>query len=86
MSDPHDTADADAHAYVHGHMAIREQVSTFRLFLNLAKWGSLAVAALVLFLTVWFRPGGSFIPAVLAAAVLVVLGFLALKPKPDAAH
>lgn len=86
MSDPHNTADADAHAYVRGHMAIREQISTFHLFLKLAKWGSLAVAALVLFLTVWFRPDGSFLPAILAAVVLAGLGFIALKPKAGAAH
>ncbi|MDQ1152916.1 aa3-type cytochrome c oxidase subunit IV [Brevundimonas sp. SORGH_AS_0993] len=55
MADPHHADEANA--YVRGDMAIKEQISTFRLFLNLAKWGSLAVACLVLMLTLWFHPG-----------------------------
>ena len=90
MADLHDTAnapaDADARAYLHGHMEVREQVSTYRLFLNLAKWGSLAIAVLLLFLTLWFHPGGSFMAAVIGAVVLGGVGFVALKSKPGAAH
>ena len=90
MADLHDTAnapaDADAQAYLHGHMEVREQISTYRLFLNLAKWGSLAIAVLLLFLTLWFHPGGSFMAAVIGAAVLGGVGFVALKSKPGAAH
>ena len=51
-------ADADAQAYVHGSMPLNEQHATYGLFMNLTKWGSLGVAALVLFLTLWFHPGG----------------------------
>jgi FtsH-binding integral membrane protein len=90
MADLHDTttapADADAQAYMHGHMEVREQVSTYGVFLTLAKWGSLAIAALLLFLTLWFHPGGSFMTAVIGAAVLGGVGFVALRSKPDAAH
>jgi hypothetical protein len=35
----------------HGAMDIREQRSTYDFFMGLTKWGSLAVAALLLFLT-----------------------------------
>ena len=86
MADPHTPADADANAYVRGDMAINEQVSTFRLFVDLAKWGSLAVACLLVFLTLWFHPGGSFIAGLIGAVVLGVVGFVALKPKPGSAH
>lgn len=79
-------ADADAQSYLRGQMEVREQVSTYRLFLTLAKWGSLAVAVLLVFLTMWFHPGGSFMVAVLAAVVLGGVGFVALRSKPGAAH
>ena len=50
-------------------MEVREQVSTYRLFLTLAKWGSLAIAVLLVFLTLWFHPGGSFMVALTGAVV-----------------
>jgi len=90
MADPHNPAtaeaDADAHAYVHGSMEINEQASTFHLFILLAKWGSLAVAVGVLFLTLWFHPGGSFVAGLIGAVALAVIGWFALKAKPTAAH
>ena len=42
-------ADADAQSYMRGHMEVREQISTYRLFLNMAKWGSLAIFVLAIF-------------------------------------
>jgi len=79
-------ADADAHAYEHGSMEINEQSSTYALFITLAKWSSLAVAATLLFLILWFQPGGSFFAALLGAVVLAVLGVVALRRKPQQAH
>jgi hypothetical protein len=79
-------ADADAQSYMRGHMEVREQISTYRLFLNLAKWGGLAVSVLVVFLTLWFHPGGSFMVALLGAVVLGGVGFVALRPRRGAAH
>ena len=77
-------ADADAQSYMRGHMEVREQISTYRLFLTLAKWGSLAIAVLLVFLTLWFHPGGSFIAGLIGAVVLSVVGWFALKSKPKA--
>lgn len=83
MADPHH---ADAHSdYVHGSQEISEQVSTFHVFVLLAKWGSLAVAVVLLFLTLWFGPGGNFFTAVIAAGVLAVAGWWFLHERP-AAH
>lgn len=82
MADPHASSDHDASAYKHGEMEITEQAATYSLFMSLAKWGSLAVACSVLFLIVWFQPGGSFIAAVIATVVLGAVGFFALKSKP----
>lgn len=84
MADPHH-APADHDAYQHGSMEIEEQKATWELFGALTKWGSLAVAAIVLLLTVWFMPNGGFVPAALSAIVVSVVGWWFLRDKP-AAH
>ena len=79
MADPHH---ADSHdAYVRGSQEISEQTSTFTLFMGLAKWGSLVVAALLLLLTLWFQPGGSLFTGLIAAVVMLVAGWFFLKSK-----
>ena len=75
MAKSHDTHDT----YVRGSQEISEQVSTFDAFVGLTKWGSLVIAATLMFLTIWFQPGGSFIAAAITAVVLLMVGFLALK-------
>lgn len=78
MADPHNASDH----YVRGSQEIREQESTFDAFVGLTKWGSLAIAAALLFLTIWFQPGGAFVPALISAVVVLVAGFFILKsPK-----
>ena len=79
MADPHH---AEAHDdYVRGSMEISEQQSTFDLFVNLAKYGSLILAAVLVFLTLWFQPGGSLIAGVIVAVVMLVAGFWYLGQK-----
>ena len=79
MADPHH---ADAHDdYVRGSQEISEQAATFSLFMGLAKWGSLATAVALVFLLLWFQPGGSFIAGAIAAFVLLAVGILALRSK-----
>jgi hypothetical protein len=78
MANSHDTHDA----YVRGSQEISEQESTFDAFVGLSKWGSLIIAASLLFLTIWFQPGGAFIPAFISTVVVLVVGFFVLKsPK-----
>jgi hypothetical protein len=82
MADPHhatDAADHDADAYQRGTMTIEEQTSTWNLVQNLMSWGSLSLASLLLLLTIWFMPNGSFIGGFIAAAVVFVAGFFFLK-------
>ena len=82
MADPHhatDAADADAEAYQHGKMEINEQAATWALVQALFSWGSLAFAAVLLFLVIWFQPGGSFFGGLIAAVVLFGAGFVFLK-------
>ncbi len=83
MADPHH-APADQDAYEHGSMEIEEQKATWALFGGLTKWGSLAVAAILLLLTVWFMPNGGFVPAVIATIVLAATGWWFLREKPQA--
>lgn len=76
---PTEHADHDADAYVHGTMTIEEQTSTYSLFMNLAKWGSLAIAALLLFLVLWFQPAGNFFVGLIGGVVLLAVGGFALS-------
>lgn len=80
MADPHAHDD-----YVRGSQEISEQVSTFHLFMGMAKWGSLVIAAMLAFLTIWFMPKGSFIGGAIVFVVMMAIGILALRSKP-AAH
>lgn len=81
----HDAADHDAQAYVRGTMTIEEQRQTWDLFMGLTKWGSLAVSALLLLLTLWFMPNGSLVTGLIGAGVLSVAGYFFLK-SPKANH
>lgn len=87
MADPH-TADAhDSHdAYAHGTQEISEQVATFSLFQGMAKWGSLAIAAVLAFLTIWFMPGGSFMAGAIAFVVMIAGGIFFLRSPKSEAH
>ena len=82
MADPHH---ADAHDdYVRGSQEISEQASTFSLFMGLAKWGSLLTAATLVFLVLWFQPGGSFVAGAISAFVVLAVGVFALRSKKKA--
>lgn len=92
MAEPHvhhtptEAADHDAQAYIHGTMTIEEQTSTWGLFMVLAKWGSLAVSAILLFLILWFQPGGSLIVGLMGGVGLAVAGWFFLKSGKPASH
>ncbi|GAA0653861.1 aa3-type cytochrome c oxidase subunit IV [Brevundimonas lenta] len=80
MADPHHASDAHDD-YVRGSQEISEQVSTFHLFMNMAKYGSLAIAAALAFLVIWFMPHGSFFGGLITAVVMMVGGVWFLRPK-----
>ncbi|MCI3131830.1 aa3-type cytochrome c oxidase subunit IV [Phenylobacterium aquaticum] len=69
-----------------GEMDISEQVATFHLFNGMTKWGSLALAALLTLLVLWFCTPAGFLAGFVSAAVLVVIGVIVLREKPEAAH
>ncbi|RAK56983.1 aa3-type cytochrome c oxidase subunit IV [Phenylobacterium deserti] len=67
--------------YHRGDMEIDEQVATYNVMMGLTKWGSLAVAALVLMLTLWFCTDSGFLGAVVGAGAFTVIGFFFLRTK-----
>ena len=89
MADPHhatDAADHDADAYQRGSMTIEEQASTWKLVQGLFSWGSLSIASMLLFLVLWFRPGGSFFMGLICGVVVFAAGFVFLKSGSKSAH
>ena len=70
--------------YEHGHMDIRQNEASFHVFVLLAKWGSLAVAVIVLFATLWFCTDAGFGGGFVAAAILAILGTLFLRGGGEA--
>lgn len=68
--------------YVHGDMEVADHVKTYLGFISLAKWGSLIVAAVVLFFTMWLYPRGNFMAAAVSTFVLLAVGVYFLR-KPE---
>ena len=73
--------------YQHGAMDVSEQQATFHLVMGMTKWGSLALAAFLLFVVLWLcTPNAGFMGGAIAGVVLLVLGVVLLREKPAAAH
>lgn len=72
--------------YHRGDMDIREQVSTYHLIMGFTKWGSLAIAAAVLFLTMWTSTNSGFLGAAAATVLVIVVGILLLREKRKSGH
>jgi hypothetical protein len=70
--------------YHRGEMDISEQVATYDLVMGITKWGSLATAALVLFLTMWFCTNSGLLGAFAATVLLLVGGFFLLRTRKNA--
>ena len=72
--------------YHRGDMDIHEQVDTFKLVMNITKWGSLTLASLLLFLVLWFCTPAGFVSGLISGGVVAAIGFVLLRSKPDAGH
>ena len=75
-----------AHDYTQGDMDITEQLATFSLVGKMIKWGSLAVAVLVLMLVLWFCVQAGFLAGAAAGVILAAVGVFFLRSKPASAH
>lgn len=72
--------------YQRGEMDIHEQTATFEGFGKFTKWGSLAIASVLLTVTLWFCTPAGFIGGLVPGIVMAALGVLFLKEKPASAH
>lgn len=75
-----------ASEYHHGEMDISEQTATYDVFMLLTKWGSLAIAALLVLLVLWFCTPAGFLVGLGVSLAMTVIGIFILRDKPDAAH
>ena len=75
-----------ASEYHRGDMDISEQRSTYHLVMGMTKWGSLAIAALILWATLQFCTKTGFLGALVSAIVLIVIGVLLLRERKSAGH
>ncbi len=74
------------HEYHPGDQDISEQVATFRAFGTMVKWGSLALAVLLLMLVLWFCLNAGFFGGVIPGVLLAAAGVFFLRSKPQSAH
>ncbi|WP_340646673.1 aa3-type cytochrome c oxidase subunit IV [Phenylobacterium sp.] len=75
-----------ASEYHRGDMDISEQVATFNLFNGMTKWGSLAIASMMVLLVLWFCTPAGFLAGFISGMGLLVLGIVFLREKPAADH
>ncbi|HEX4712864.1 aa3-type cytochrome c oxidase subunit IV [Phenylobacterium sp.] len=75
-----------ASQYHRGDMDIHEQVSTFHLVMNLTKWGSLVLAALLLALVLWFCTAAGFMAGAISGLVVLGLGTVLLRSRGEPGH
>jgi hypothetical protein len=68
-----------ASEYHRGEMDIHEQVATFHLIMNITKWGSLLIAAGLLFLVLWFCTPAGFLAGLISGGVVLALGIVLLR-------
>ncbi len=72
--------------YPRGEMDIQEQAATYAAFGGMTKWGSLAIAVVLLMITMWFCTSVGFAGGAIAGFVLAVLGVVLLREKPASSH
>jgi len=72
--------------YHTGDQNISEQVSTFNAFGKMIKWGSLAIAVLLVMLVLWFCVNAGFFAGAGAGILLAVVGVFFLRSQPAPAH
>jgi len=72
--------------YQRGGMDIAEQTATFQLVMGMTKWGSLVLAAVLLFFVLLFCTHTGFMGSAIWAVVVAAVGTVLLREKPAAAH
>jgi len=71
MVQHHDTAPADLGAK----MDYEEHEKTYRMFLSLIKWGTVALAAIMISMAVGLLAGGGFISSVIVFILIMLVAW-----------
>jgi hypothetical protein len=79
-------AEHSTSSYHRGDMDIHEQSSTYSAVNSMMKWCSLALAAGLTFLVIWFCTPGGFFPGLVVGLIITVLGIFGLRSKGDGGH
>ena len=72
---------ATGHDYHRGEMDIREQANTFHAFGAWTKWGSLALAVVLLTLTLWFATNAGFLGGLVTGIAVLAIGVFVLRER-----
>lgn len=75
-----------ASEYHRGEMDISEHTATYAAVMSMTKWGSLALAAALVVLTLWFCTPAGFVGGLIPGVVLVVLGVIFMREKKTGGH
>ena len=75
-----------ASEYHRGEMDIHEQVASYHLFVMLVKWGSLGLAAALVFLVLLFCTPTGFFGSLIVGVVITIGGIVVLREKGGDAH
>lgn len=69
--------------YEIGTMNVDEHRATYAWFTSFTKWGSLVIGAFTFMLVLWTSTGAGWIGSIAAFVVVMVLGVLLLRSKPE---
>jgi Bacterial aa3 type cytochrome c oxidase subunit IV len=79
-------ADQSHSDYHRGDMDIHEQAATYAAVYGMIKWCSLALAASLTWVVMWFcTPAGPF-AGLVVGAIIAIIGVVVLRSKPDQGH
>lgn len=79
-------ADPENEHYEIGTMEMGEQRATYAFFTGLTKWGSLALAVLLVLVVLWTSTDTGWLGSIIAAVVLLGAGVFFLRDKGEDAH
>lgn len=74
MAQHHDTAPAELGA----NMDYAEHEKTYRMFLSMTKWGTVAAVAILVSMTVGLLAGGGFISSVIVFVLMMLVAWYIL--------
>ena len=72
--------------YHRGDMDITEQQATFHLIMGMTKWGSLVLAAFLLWMVIWFCTPYGWFTGLIWFVIVMAVGIVLLREKKTADH